>query len=57
MADIEVKITIPEDEYKEWHEYSLDGVAMVKQQLMSDFKKSCLRLGINCAEIEINHNE
>ncbi len=56
MAQVVVKITIQEDEYKHWEEYYTDGVAMVKQQLRMDAKDFCKRMGIRDAEIEVTED-
>lgn len=56
LAEITVKITISESVYKDWSDYEVDGIAMVKQNLQKDFREACNKLGINDFEIEVDVN-
>jgi hypothetical protein len=57
MAEVVVKITIPDYEYKEWCEYEKDGVVGVKKSLKDDLIKILRQDYVKHFEIEVSHYE
>lgn len=55
MANIIVKITIPDHEYLKWEEYHRDGLAVVKKNLKEDIQDS-LEF-IDNFKIEVTHED
>ena len=53
MSEIIIKITIPENEYKKWGDFEIDGIDTVKKNLKKDFTEYCNELGIDDCEIEV----
>ena len=53
MADIIVKITIPEREYKQWYEFETDGIEGVKEILKSDIRHRLKQDHVKEFDIEI----
>lgn len=55
--EITIKITIPESEYKDWHDYDADDIATLKMNLRKGFSDACRKLYIRDFEIEVDSTE
>lgn len=57
MDEVTITITIPESEYKDWHDYDADDIATLKMNLRKEFSDACRRLYIRDFEIEVDSTE
>jgi hypothetical protein len=57
MAEVVVKITIPDYEYNQWSEYEKDGVDGVKKSLKDEISQRLRQDYVQDFEIEVSHNE
>lgn len=53
---IEIKITIPQSEYKDWNDYEIGGSSKVMDQLKIDFVEYCRRNWIENFGIEVSED-
>ena len=57
MAQVEVKITIPDSEYEGWNEFAEDGVEEVKMSIRKTVSDALKRDYIRKFDIEVTHEK
>jgi hypothetical protein len=55
MAQIEIKITIPDHEYENWDEYREDGIDMVKMSIKKQISDRLKQDYVRSFEIDVTH--
>jgi hypothetical protein len=57
MAQIHIKITIPDYEYENWDEFNEYGIEVVKTSIKKQISDRLKQDYIRCFEIEVSHDD